>query len=220
MGIPNKKFFKMSDRNSSPDDQNSAPSRKTGDVEIDTLTTPESLQQHFGIGKSAYYDDIRFLRAQGHPINTHRDEQKRTIVAPETVQLLTALRAHVAATGSREGFKYGGGLAVMEDASLGHVAEEEPTPTPEYETASGSQLDDMVRQAQQLAAHNLVMGNRVITEMARQISYDDLPEDLKQQVDQARAATAPKVNPAEVANSLLSRWRASQGSGHQSGALV
>lgn len=220
MGIPNKKFSKMSDRNSSPEAQNSAPPQNLGAVEIDTLTTPESLQAHFGIGKSAYYDDIRFLRAQGHPINTHRDDEKRTIVEPETVQLLSALRSHVVATGSREGFKYGGDLAVMEDASLGDVAADGPTPTPEYEAATGSQLDDMVRQAQQLAAHNLVMGNRVVAEMARQISYDDLPDDLKHQVDHARAATVPKANPAEVASSLLHRWRATQNSSHPSGAIV
>ena len=220
MGVLNKKIFKMSDRNSSPEAQNSAPPQNLGAVEIDTLTTPESLQAHFGIGKSAYYDDIRFLRSQGHPINTHRDDEKRTIVEPETVQLLSALRSHVVATGSREGFKYGGGLAVMEETSLGDVAADGPNPTPDYEAATDNQLDEMVRRAQQLAAHNLVMGTQVVAEMARQISYDDLPDDLKQQVDQARAATVPKANPAEVASSLLQRWRAAQSSSHPSGAIV
>ena len=78
----------MSDRNYSPEAQNSAPPQNLGAVEIDALTTPESLQAHFGIGKSAYYDDIRFLKAQGHDTKTHRDDEKCTIVEPETVQLL------------------------------------------------------------------------------------------------------------------------------------
>jgi hypothetical protein len=211
MGVLNKKFFKMSDRNSSPEAQNSAPPQNLGEVEIDTLTTPESLQVHFGIGKSAYYDDIRFLRAQGHDIKTHRDDEKRTIVEPETVQLLSALRSHVVATGSREGFKYGGGLSVVGETSLGDVAADGPMPASDYEAATGSQLNDMVRQAQQLAAHNLVMGNQVIAEMARQIGYEDLPDDLKQQVDHARAATVPKTNPAEIASRVLTQWRSQRG---------
>ena len=180
-------------------------------MEIDTLTTPESLQVHFGIGKSAYYDDIRFLRAQGHDIKTHRDDEKRTIVEPETVQLLSALRSHVVATGSREGFKYGGGLSVVGETSLGDVAADGPMPASDYEAATGSRLNDMVRQAQQLAAHNLVMGNQVIAEMARQIGYEDLPDDLKQQVDHARAATVPKTNPAEIASRVLTHWRSQRG---------
>ncbi|MGB3613541.1 MAG: hypothetical protein WBA10_07070, partial [Elainellaceae cyanobacterium] len=104
----------MDDQNSAPETQNSGPVRVGEAVEIDALTTPEALQEHFGIGKSAYYEDVKFLKGQGHDIKTHRDDEKRTIVEPETVQLLSALREHVVATGSREGFKYGGGLAVVE----------------------------------------------------------------------------------------------------------
>lgn len=216
MGYPNKKFAKMSDQNSAEEPQNSGQDSEAGIAQIDTLTTPESIQERFGIGKSAYYDDIKYLRGQGYEIKTHRDEEKRTIVEPETVRLMSALREHVAATGSREGFQYASGLAVTEAAGgLGGMA----TPTPEFEGTTDGQLDEMVRQAQQLAAHNMVIGNLVVAEMARQIGYDDLPLNLQQQVDQARAATAPKVNPAEVASSLLSRWKASS-SAHQSGAIV
>jgi len=90
------------------------------------------------IWNCCYYDDIRFLREQGHDIKTHRDDEKRIIVEPETVQLLSALREHVVTTGSREGFKYGGGLSVVGETSLGAVAADGPTPTPEYGEASGS----------------------------------------------------------------------------------
>ena len=65
----------------------------------------------------------------------------------------------------------------------------------------------MVHQAQQLAARNLVMGNLVVAEMARQMSYDDLTPELQQQVDQTREAAAPKTRPAEVASHLLHQWK-------------
>lgn len=159
---------------------------------VDVLTTPEAIQEKYGVGKSAYYDDLKFLKAQGHTIKSHRDAEKRTILEPETVQLIVALREHVAATGNREGFAYSGALA-EDRASQGMT-----TTSPEFEATSGSQLDEIVRQA-------------------RQISYEDLPTEMKQQVDQARAATLPKASPAEIASTLLSRWRAEQ-QGHQSRA--
>jgi hypothetical protein len=200
----------MSDWNSSLDDQNSSQDWKAESVEIDPLTTPESIQERFGISKSTYYDDVRFLKGQGYTIESHKDGEKRVILEPATVQLISALREHVTTTGSREGFKYGG-LSVVGETGLGDVAADGPMPTPDYEAATGSHLDDMVRQAQQLAAHNLVMGNQVIAEMARQIGYEDLPDDLKQQVDHARAATVPKTNPAEIASRVLTQWRSQRG---------
>lgn len=211
----------MSDWNSSLDDQNSSPDWKAESVEIDPLTTPESIQERFGISKSTYYDDVRFLKGQGYTIESHKDEEKRVILEPAAVQLISALRLHVTATGSREGFKHGGDLALADEAgTLGDADTPIPNPAQGFEPEE-DQLDDMVRQAQRLAAHNLVIGNQVIAEMARQIRYDDLPDDLRQQVDQARAATAPKVNPAEVASNLLIRWKVRHGSsGHQSGALA
>ena len=191
-------------------DWNSSQDWKAESVEIDPLTTPESIQERFGISKSTYYDDVRFLKGQGYTIESHKDGEKRVILEPATVQLISALREHVTTTGSREGFKYGG-LSVVGETSLGDVAADGPMPTPDYEAATGSHLDDMVRQAQQLAAHNLVMGNQVIVEMARQIGYEDLPDDLKQQVDHARAATVPKTNPAEIASRVLTQWRSQRG---------
>ena len=129
----------MDDRNSAPETQNSGPARKGEAVSIDTLTTPEALQEHFGIGKSAYYEDVKFLKGQGFEIKTHKDAEKRTIVEPETVQLLTALRQHVAATSSREGFKYGGDLALADEAgTLGDADTPVPNPVQDFEPEAGS----------------------------------------------------------------------------------
>jgi hypothetical protein len=244
MGHPEKIFLKMSDQDSGQSSQNSGLTSEIdaseseangesvsgqGDQDaglvdqegdqnsavamVDVLTTPEAIQEKYGVGKSAYYDDLKFLKAQGHTIKSHRDAEKRTILEPETVELIVALREHVAATGNREGFAYSGALAVAEDLSSQGMT----TTPPEFESANGAQLDAMVRQAQQLAVRNLVMGDLVVAEMARQIGYEDLPTEMKQQVDQARAATLPKVSPAEIASTLLNRWRAEQ-QGHQSGA--
>ncbi|PSN17802.1 hypothetical protein C7271_15860 [filamentous cyanobacterium CCP5] len=211
----------MSDWNSSLDTQNSSPDWNPESVQIDALTTPESIQERYGVSKSTYYYDIKFLKAQGYEIYSHKDGEGCTILEPETVQLVCALREHVAATGNREGFRYGGELLVSdEETSLSDVMGDVAAQMPGVESASGSQLDEMVRQAQELAAHNFVIGNQVVAEMARQIGYGDLPEDLQQRVDQARAAALPKVDPAEVASSLLNRWRASQGSGHPSGTAA
>jgi hypothetical protein len=214
MGVLNKKFFKMSDRNSSPEAQNSAPPQNLGEVEIDTLTTPESLQVHFGIGKSAYYDDIRFLRAQGHPIKTHRDEEKRTIVEPETVQLLSALRSHVVATGSREGFKYGE-LSVVGETSLGDVATSGLGDSPSWEqdtpVSEIPDLERLIRQAQELAAHNMAIGDLVVAQLAQQMTFDDLALDLQGKVTEVREATRPKACPAEIASRVLTQWRSQRG---------
>jgi len=69
------------------------------------------------------------------------------------------------------------------------------------------QLDDFIRVAAELKGQQLVTLQLVIWELASQMTYDDLPDDIKTKVETVREAFSPKLQPAQLATNLLNRWR-------------
>lgn len=152
-----------------------------------------------GIKKDAYYAylshlDIKAEKNDGKAYLTHAQAQE-----------VRALRAHVQCTGKMEGYQASAALATAEGGGLGNeIPQWESTPQP-------NEFERLIQQAQELAAHQIAMGDLVVANLAQQMTYEDLPTELQAKVDQVRAATRPKANPAEIAQQMLQQWRSQRG---------
>ncbi len=184
----------MSDQNSAhpiPPDQNSV---------VECMTRPADLMAELGIKKDAYYSYLKHL-----DIKPQKDGSGKAFLEPEQADRIRALRAHVLATGKFEGYEETG-LATSEEAGLGGSSPwdyDTPQDTTDFER--------LIRQAQELAAQNMAMGDLVVAQLAQQMTFDDLAPDLQGKVAEVREATRPKANPAEVASRIMLQWRSQRG---------
>ncbi|MGB6015845.1 MAG: hypothetical protein WBG32_14035 [Nodosilinea sp.] len=188
----------MSDQNSAqpdPVDQNSA------QAIVEHQVRPDDLMAELGIKKDAYYSYLKHL-----DIKAQKDGSGKAYLEPQQADRIRALRSHVVATGKIDGYEETA-LATAEEAGLGDTPPW-TSPTPEADTPD---LDRLIRQAQELAAHNMAMGDMVVMQLAQQMTFDDLAPDLKGKVTEVREATRPKANPAEIASRILGQWRSQRG---------
>lgn len=176
----------------------------------ETLVRPEDLQAEFGIKKDAYYEDIKFLKGLGFVIETRKDDEKRTLLEPESAALIRELRQHVSVVGQREGFR-SGVLVEMSGASPAMARTEPMEILMEGEIGGGA--ESLIEQARILAAQRMMTANLVVAELAQQMTYDDLTPDLQAQVNRAGEVTHPKANPAAIASQILQQLRAHRQSG-------
>ena len=168
---------------------------------------PEQLQDELGIKKDAYYAYLKHLG-----IKAQRGPDGKSYLEPEQANLVRALRAHVIDGGTIEDFvvsdyQPGHFLAV---AGGGDLAGEMPRggqPRPEQEPAEGFDMEALMREAAELAAHRMAYADEVKLQLASQMTYDDLPDDIRAQVDAVRQAAMPSEQPGKLAADLLSRWR-------------
>ncbi len=187
----------MSDQNSAqpdPLDQNSA------EAIVEHQVRPDDLMAELGIKKDAYYSYLKHL-----DIKAQKDGSGKAYLEPHQADRIRALRAHVLATGKIDGFEETA-LATAEESGLGDTppwSNDIPQDTPD--------LERLIRQAQELAAHNMAMGDLVVAQLAQQMTFDDLAPDLQGKVTEVREATRPKANPAEIASRILGQWRSQRG---------
>jgi hypothetical protein len=160
---------------------------------------PEDVQEMFGIKQRAYYNRLKFLG-----IEANKDEQGKPYLNLEQVELLKALHEHINETGKMEGFTHSA-LVKKENHQLSQSPEaiyaEPEEPTAQFD------LEELVREAAELKAREIAIPDLVKRAVADRMSEEDLPEDLKEKVKLAREAANPKFTPAEVAETLLNRWR-------------
>lgn len=117
---------------------------------------------------------------------------------PEVVAELPSLEAVEQADQEQTGQ-----LAIAEESALNA-----PTAQPlQEEPVQPGMEDELIRMAAELKTQQLVMMPMVVQELASRMTYEDLPEEMQEQVDRVRAAAAPKFQPAEVAGNILERWR-------------
>jgi hypothetical protein len=177
-------------------DQNSAPLNPI---------RPDDLMSELGIKKDTYYTYLKHLG-----IKAAKDENSKSYLTDEQANLVRSLRSHVEKTGKMEGFPNSieSSLAWVEPADL--LGDAVTQATQHTETADRLDLEDLIYAAAELKGHHIVMGDLVKLELANQMSYDDLPDEVKQKVDRIREAACPKFQPAQIASQLLSQWRNQQ----------
>jgi hypothetical protein len=176
---------------------------------------PEEAQAKLGIEKDAYYDRMKFLG-----FKSKRDKQGKVFITQGQFAQLEALGQYIGEHGKMEGFadsnqeeepliksdslpNPGGELATVTGAAINHAAQ----PVQDIPLGSSDdELDHLIRAASELAAQRMAMPQMIVGELSKRIGYDDLPEDLKQKVDQARENATPK-HPSQLADQLLARYR-------------
>ncbi|QQE64179.1 hypothetical protein GFS31_08580 [Leptolyngbya sp. BL0902] len=188
----------MSDPISAPDippDQNAV---------IECQVRPDDLMEELGIKKDAYYAYLKHL-----DIKAQRDGDGKAYLEPDQADRIRALRSHVQETGRIEGFEETA-LATAEESGLGSSGAPWSQDSP-ADSTDPSQLEHLIRQAQELAAHHMAMGDLVVAQLAQQMTFDDLTPELQSKVQGVREATHPKSNPAEIANRIMQQWRSQRG---------
>lgn len=165
----------------------------------------ESVLAQLHVGKDTYYADIKFLG-----ITTQKDSDRKAYINQEDLELLIALRSHVAQTGTRQGFCYpqNGDLVISNGsqkmAPIGSNTTEYPEP--EEPIANDDMGEQLFRAGAELKAKETAMPHLVIRAIADQMDEDQLPEDLKRKVNATREAANPKWNPGDLAGSLIARF--------------
>jgi hypothetical protein len=167
---------------------------------------PDDLMGELGVKKDAYYEYLRHLG-----IKASKDKEGKAYLTEDQASQVRALRSHVEKTGKIEGFPNSieSGLVYAEPTDLMGEAVQQAT---QCSTDQGDRLDieDIIRAAAELKGHQMVLPDLVKLELANRIGYDDLPDDVKAQVDRVREAANPKTRAAQLASDLLTQWRAQQ----------
>jgi hypothetical protein len=163
---------------------------------------PDEAMEQLGVKKDGFYARLKHLS-----IKLDKDDEGKTFLSQEQFDRLAALGEHIKVTGKMEGFlDSNSALAVKQDNGLsesGPANQEIPIDEP---------LEDLIQAAGRLAAHRLTAPIHVIHAIADQMTYDDLPDNLKTQVDQARDSVnqTPKFQAQSIASDLLTQWREQQ----------
>jgi hypothetical protein len=178
---------------------------------------PEDIQEMFGIKKVAYYNRLKFLGMEAY-----KDEDGKPYLDEAQVALLEKLDDYIKLNGKMEGFDGNNGGASLIKAgdsngiestngngkhSTPDIYVEPEEPTEQFD------INQLLRDAANLKARDLAMRDLITRKLADNMTEEDLPEDLREKVNLAREAANPKYTPQEVAQTLLTQWRAKRSSG-------
>ncbi len=194
---------------------------------VSTLIRPEALQNELSIGKDAYYADLKHLG-----ITAFKDDEGKVYLTFEQAEQVRALRSYVIENGTRKGFVYekvddtnniGSSLVTTTNNNIETressveteiaTATEEDIYISETSPTDDIDLDNLVRNAQELAARNIAIPSLIAAELAENMGFDDLPPDLQEKVRIAKDAANPKkYQPKTIARDLLKQLRSRRAS--------
>ncbi len=195
----------MTDQNSAALDQNST---------TEMHYRPEEVQRIFSIKSAQYYERLKFL---GDKAN--KDKEGKAYLDKSQFERMKRLDQHIRETGEMDGFidSEGGELAPVNSASLAEVeggdlakpipAVEEPTNAVRGASIENDLGKQIYREAAELRASELVMRPAIVREVANRMTKDDLPDDLKAQVERTEEAIRPNFHPSAIADKLLTQLR-------------
>ena len=101
-----------------------------------------------------------------------------------------------------------GSLVKTSEGELATPASQENIYVKPDEPTAGLDVNKLVRSAAELKARELAMGDLVKRSLADKMTYGDLPQDLKDCVDEAHQAANPDFFPQDIASQLLEQHRA------------
>lgn len=191
----------MTDRNSATPDRNSA---------TEMHYRPEEVQRELDIKSTQYYERIKFLG-----IKAKKDSQGKAYLDSEQFARMQRLDQHIQKTGTMDGFvdSEGGELAIANQINLVEVESgnlESPASRAEEPTIENDLGKQIFRAAAELKASELAMMPQIVREVANRMTKDDLPDDLKQRVEQSEEAARPNFHPSAIADKLIEQFRQSR----------
>ena len=175
------------------DDQNSV---------IERQIRPDDLMEELSIKKDTYYDDLKFLG-----VKAEKDNEGKAYLTEAQANLIRELRSWVNETGKRDGFPIRNGAMVKAEST---TLLDDCTPSTADGDCPDLDLENLIHAAAELKGHQLALPDLVKLELADRMTYDDLPDEVKQKVDRIRDAANPKSQPAQLAETLLAQWRKRQ----------
>ncbi len=163
---------------------------------------PEELMAELDIKKQAYYTYLKHLG-----IKADKDSKGKVYLTQTQANLVRELRAHVVGGGKIDGFEVSNSdpaaLVKAEAVEMDAAGQ-----VPDVDPAQDLDMNELVRGAAELAGHRMTVAHQLMLQMADQMTYEDLPDEVKVKVDSVRQATNPKSqNLATMASDLLSQWR-------------
>ena len=164
---------------------------------------PDELMAELGIKKQAYYDYLKHLG-----IKAEKDSQGKAYLTQAQAKMMRSLREHVVAGGKIEDFD----VDAWAEPGASDLVKSEPG---QMDAGSGTtadpvedlDLEQLYRDASEIAAQRLTAGEQVVLAMASQMEYSDLHPDTRAKVEQMRASAVPKFDPQAVAADLLQKCR-------------
>ena len=198
-------------------DQNSDPNN---------MISPDTLQNELSIKRATYYADLKHLG-----IIANKDEEGKPYLTFEQAEQVRQLRSYVNNYGTRKGFVYekvddeSNIIRSIDKSTYSDIEStqsnigteitttEEDIYISESHPTDDIDLDDMLRDAKEIAARNLSIRNLITVELANNMSYEDLDPDLQEKVRIAQDAANPKKHqPKLIARDLLKQWRSQRAS--------
>lgn len=177
---------------------------------ISGRTTPDEACEALGIKKSPYYQRLRFLN-----IKAHKDDEG-AYLTEDHMKLMWGLHKHIQETGKMEGFNGGGQLALVENSGAASALEI-PLEPETFADADDGDLDQIIWEAAELKKQQLAKAALIRLHLAHQMTEDDLPDEMKEELAAVREAAnpaSPKQNPAAAASNLLAKYRATRSGGN------
>ena len=164
---------------------------------------PDGLMAELGVKKDAYYQYLKFLG-----IKASRDADGKAYLEPEQANEIRQLKAHVDETGKMDGFAVTkpGDIALAQSGERGQL--EQLLEAATGDDVTPEDLRRIIYGAGELKSQELILHQAIQQELAAQMTYEDLPEELQTKVREFRENSGPKFNPTEAASALLGRWRA------------
>ena len=193
----------MSNQNSSQD-------------QLDNIVRPNDLMSELNIKSSTYYDDLEYLN-----IKASKGKDRKVYLTFDQAERIKALRSHVIKTGKRDGFIYeesevssNSELTISNDSNNSELAtNSEPDIYVDQQEPTANLEDNILRQAEELAARGMAMNDLIKIQLASQMSFDDLSPDLQEKVNIAHEVANPKFQPAAIATQLLAQRRRQKAQG-------
>jgi hypothetical protein len=165
----------------------------------ETRYSRADVENLLDIKKDTYYKWIKYLE-----IETQKDSEGKAYITESDLERLSDLKDYYQENGKIDGF-----LLVAEKGELATVEANGLSKQNDFEIPDNEaefDLEDLIREAAEIKAQNLVMPELVKLHLAGQLTFEDLPPDLQQKVKAVQEATRPK-NPSDIAGNLLNKWR-------------
>lgn len=177
---------------------------------VSSRTTPEEACEALGIKKSPYYERLKFLG-----IKANKDDEG-TYLNAEQMKLMEDLDKYIRQTGKMEGFQGGGQLALSESSGLSsnlastlEIPEQLEAET--FAEVDDEVLDQLIWDAAELKKRQIAEPEVIKLHLAAQMTEDDLPDEMKAELQAVRKLANPKPNAAaSIAQQLLQRHRQKQ----------
>ena len=198
-------------------DQNSDPNN---------MISPDTLQNELSIKRATYYADLKHLG-----IIADKDEEGKPYLTFDEAEQVRALRSYVSKYGTRKGFVYEKvdnenniirSIVKSTDSDIETAQSnigteitttEEDIYISESHPTDNIDLDNLVRNAQEIAARNIAIPHLLAVEIANNMKFEDLSPELQEKVRIAQDAANPKKHqPKVIARDLLKQLRSRRAS--------